>query len=376
MKRLVVLGSTGSIGKQTLDVVRNDSDAFSVVGLAVRTSIDALRAQVREFHPEMAVVYDRGAYEKAKADWPFETRLLCGMEGLKTVAALESCDVVVTAMVGMIGLVPTMEAIRARKTIALANKETLVCAGELVTHAAKQNNVALLPVDSEHCAIFQCMSPDVEKIILTASGGPFRTLESFAGVTKAQALCHPSWNMGAKITIDSATMFNKALEMIEARWLFDRTAEQIEVLIHPQSIVHSMVEMKDGTVLAQLALPDMRLPIQVALSYPARAERLVGTLNLAQIGTLTFEAPDEKKFVSLAYGREALKRGGLLPAVLNVANECAVGAFLNDEIGFTGIFDTVERALGHFDTQASVSAYTLEDVLALEREVRAFCAQT
>lgn len=378
MKNIVVLGSTGSIGTQTLDVAARAPEKFRVVALAVRSSVEKLTEQVRKFRPRVAVVYDETAYRSLLPRWQEkETRLVCGMEGLLEAVSLEEADIVVTAMVGMIGLRPTIRAIEAGKDIALANKETLVCAGRLIMDLAREKGVRILPVDSEHGAIFQCLAGiepgSLHKIILTASGGPFRGMsgEALTKVKKEQALKHPNWNMGAKITIDSASMVNKGLEMIEARWLFDCPPDRIQVLVHPQSIVHSMIELTDGSVLAQLAVADMRLPIQVALEYPQRGERVVEPLDLAKVGTMTFEKPDEEVFVALPLAREAMRRGGLFPAALNAANECAVSAFLADRIGFTEIYRWIERGMEWADTHGfSKEAYTLEDVFALEQGIR------
>ena len=382
-KNIVILGSTGSIGTQTLSVVRESGGRFRVAGLAVNSSVEALRAQVEEFRPEAAVICDPEAYAQAASDWPYpDTALWCGMEGLIRLVQLESAGIVVTAIVGMIGLRPTVEAIRARKDIALANKETLVCAGAYIMELARRCGVRILPVDSEHGAIFQCLQGvgegQISGLILTASGGPFRgyTYEQLRKVTPEQALKHPSWRMGAKITIDSASMVNKGLEMIEARWLFGCKPDQIRVLVHPQSVIHSMVELVDGSVLAQLAVPDMRLPIQVALEYPERGRRVVQPLNLAAYGSLTFEEPDEEVFVSLALAREAMRLGGLYPAVLNAANEWAVREYLERRIGFTGIYDAIRRAMDFAAAKGLTSgSYELEEIWEWERRVREFLTQ-
>lgn len=380
MKNIVVLGSTGSIGTQTLDVVARFPEKFTVAALAVNTSIQKLKDQVRRFHPLAAVVYDETAYKELAQDWNEEgTRLLYGMDGLLEIVTMRQADTIVTAMVGMIGLRPTVQAILAGKDIALANKETLVCAGEYIMKLAKRQHVQILPVDSEHCAIFQCLegkSPQaLHKIILTASGGPFRgmTRDQLKHVTKEQALRHPNWKMGSKITIDSATMVNKGLEMIEARWLFDCPPEKIEVIVHPQSIIHSMIEFTDGSVLAQLGVPDMRLPVQVALEYPDRGSRIVEPLDLASCPALSFEKPDEEVFRSLKLAREAMKRGGLYPAAFNAANECAVAAFLDDRIPFDGIWQWIEKTMD-WAGKCGISDqdYQLEDIFALESEIRNF----
>lgn len=377
MKKISILGSTGSIGTQTLSVIRSHPDDFAVQSLAVNTSLTALREQVAEFHPASAVIFDERTYSSAVREWPFpKTRLLCGMEGLLEIASEPETDLVVTAMVGMIGLRPTQAAVRAGKTIALANKETLVCAGGLIMKEAAECGAPILPVDSEHGAIFQCLAgvrhEEVERILLTASGGPFRgwKADALAAVTKEQALRHPSWSMGAKITIDSASMVNKALEMIEAHWLFDMPEERIQVVIHPQSIVHSMIELVDGTVMAQLGVADMRLPIQVALAYPQRASRIVERLDFTRLSRLDFESPDEETFRSLGYGREAMRRGGLYPAALNIANEQAVADFLQDRIPFTGIYARIEEALECVDREGlSKEEYSLDDIDALAKRL-------
>ena len=377
MRHIVVLGSTGSIGTQTLDVVRRQPDCAKVEALAAGGGrVQLLEEQAREFQPQLVAVYDPAAAQDLKtrlADTSI--RVVSGMEGLLEACALEETDMVVTAMVGMIGLEPTVEAIRRHKTIALANKETLVCAGALIMRMAQEEGVRILPVDSEHSAIFQCLDgrgPEtVRRILLTASGGPFRgwSWEQLENVKPEQALKHPNWSMGAKITIDSATMMNKGLEMIEAKWLFGVRPEQIEVVIHPQSIVHSAVEFSNGSVIAQMGVPDMRLPIQEALEYPVRGGLTVEPLDLFAKSPLTFEKPDEDVFRSLRMARETLIRGGLYPAVYNAANEKAVAAFLAGAIGFTDIFHRVEAALEQYDAVSHPDTYTLEDVLEIGRSI-------
>ena len=375
MRHIVLLGSTGSIGTQTLDVIRHQPRCAKVEALAAGGGrIPLLEEQTREFMPHLVAVYD----EKAAADLRVRlqdtpVRVVSGMAGLLEACAMEEADMVVTAMVGMIGLEPTVEAIRRHKTIALANKETLVCAGALIMRMAQEEGVQILPVDSEHSAIFQCLDgrgPEtVRRILLTASGGPFRgwTWEQLISVRPEQALKHPNWSMGAKITIDSATMMNKGLEMIEARWLFGVRPEQIEVVVHPQSIVHSAVEFTNGSVIAQMGVPDMRLPIQEALEYPVRGGMTVPPLDLFQKSPLTFEKPDEAVFRSIRLAREALIKDGLYPAVFNAANEKAVADFLAGNIGFTDIFDRVEKALDRYDAAPHPDVYTLEDVLEIGR---------
>ncbi|NTU52836.1 MAG: 1-deoxy-D-xylulose-5-phosphate reductoisomerase [Chlorobiaceae bacterium] len=352
MKSLSILGSTGSIGLSTLDVVRRHPDRFSIVALAEGHDVDLLCQQIDEFRPSVVSVRDEASRERLKgilAD--HKPEILCGIEGAALVAAVDGADMVVSAIVGAAGLVPTVSAIKAGKHIALANKETLVVAGQLVSDLVKKHNVTLLPVDSEHSAIFQSItghrSEDIERIILTASGGPFRKTpaEELKQVKPEQALKHPQWSMGAKITIDSATLMNKGLEVIEAHWLFDMPAEKIGVVVHPQSIIHSMVEYIDGCVIAQLGVPDMRAPIAYALAWPERCETGIGKLDLAKIATLTFEEPDMDRFPALRLAFDALKAGKTYPAVLNAANEIAVAAFLNRKIGFTDIADTVDKTM-------------------------------
>lgn len=377
MRHIVLLGSTGSIGTQTLDVLRHQPGCACVEALAAGGHrLDLLEQQTREFHPQLVAVYEEAAARDLSIRLKdMDVRVVSGMEGLLEAVALESADMVVTAMVGMIGLEPTVEAIRRHKTIALANKETLVCAGALIMQMAQEEGVQILPVDSEHSAIFQCLDgrgPEtVRRILLTASGGPFRgwTWEQLQDVRPEQALKHPNWSMGAKITIDSATMMNKGLEMIEAKWLFDVRPEQIQVVVHPQSIVHSAVEFTNGSVIAQMGVPDMRLPIQEALEYPKRGALTVEPLDLFAKSPLTFEKPDEDVFRSIRLAREALIRGGLYPAVFNAANEKAVAAFLAGSIGFTDIFHRVEAALERYDAVAHPQTYTLEDVLEIGRSL-------
>ncbi len=377
MKNIVILGSTGSIGTQTLDIVRALPEKLHVSALAAGGSRPELLAeQVLEFLPEMVVVYEPEQMEAVKAllkgKAPEGLQYRCGMEGLIEAAALPEAELVVTSLVGMIGIQPTVAAIQAGNHIALANKETLVCAGAYIMRLARQKGVKILPVDSEHGAIFQCLqgvkSEHVHKIILTASGGPFRGMSAkqLKQVTLKQALSHPNWSMGAKITIDSATLMNKGLEMIEAMWLFDRKPEEIEPVIHPQSIIHSMVELKDGSVLAQMAAPDMRLPIEVALLYPERGPREVPALDFRTQGALTFEPIDEDVFPSTAMAYYAMKKGGLYPAVYNAANEIAVEGFRLGRIGFCGIFETVERALELYDKEPNTQKeYELEEVVQI-----------
>ena len=372
MKKIAILGSTGSIGTQTVDIL--PSIDAEVVALTTNRRINLLEEQARALHPKMVCAMDENAAKALKiklADTDIE--VLTGMDGLIACAAESGADIVVTAVVGMVGLLPTMAAIKAGKDIALANKETLVCAGGLVMSAAKQYGVRILPVDSEHSAIFQCVQAangnPIDKILLTASGGPFfgKKIEEMRGMTREQALAHPTWSMGAKITIDSATMMNKGLELIEAMWLYDLPPEDIEIVVHRESIVHSAVEFADGAVIAQLGLPDMRLPIQLALTWPQRVPCKVPRMSLAEIAKLTFYAPDYEAFPALNLAKHAASLKGDRGAVLNGANEAAVGLFLNDKIGFTDIAERVAYAL---DTIPYKKDITLDDVLAADKAAR------
>lgn len=373
MKEIVLLGSTGSIGAQTLDVCRAHN--IRIKALAVNTSIQALEMQAREFRPEFVCVYDEGSYADLR-DRLSDTavKVLCGMEGLCELARL-SCDVVVNSVVGMVGLLPTIEAARAGNDIALANKETLVAGGRLVTDCVKQHGVKLLPIDSEHSAIFQCLlgaeGNRFEKILLTASGGPFygKKREELADVTREQALMHPNWSMGAKITIDSATLMNKGLELIEAVRLFDARPEQIEVVVHRQSIIHSAVEFEDGAVIAQLGSVDMRIPIQLALTYPKRLPCPAKKLSLFDVGELTFASPDESTFSCLAAAKKAISMDGNAPCIVNSANEAAVALFLDDKIGFLDIGDVVSEAL---ERVQFIAQPTLDDILSTQRAAEEF----
>lgn len=374
-ENLSILGSTGSIGTQALDVVRKLN--INVVALTANKNVDIAEKQIREFKPELAVMYD----EKSAKDLKIKTadtstKILCGIDGLCTAASLASADTVLNSVVGMVGLQPTLCAANSKKTIALANKETLVAGGELVIDAVKKNNVKMYPVDSEHSAIFQCLqgSPShkaVKKLILTASGGPFfgKTKEQLKNITVEDALNHPNWSMGAKITIDSATMMNKGLEIIEASWLFDMPAHKIDVVVHRESIVHSLIEYTDNSVIAQLGMPDMRIPIQYAITYPNRMESPVKELNLAQIGKLTFFEPDYNTFECINCCIKAIKKGGLAPAIANGANEEAVGLFLNKKISFLDIGRLVTKAC---DNIALGSAEKVEDVLNADKTAREY----
>ena len=348
-KNIVLLGCTGSIGVSTQKVVADLPEHFRLVGLASRASVDAMEQACRQFQPQAIAMTDRDkARELSKR---LSKPVATGERGLVELATLPEADIVLVAIVGTAGLEPALAAIRAGKDLAVASKEILVMAGELVMSEAKKHGVKVLPVDSEHSAIFQCLEGrdpvDVKRLILTASGGPFRQTprEKFAGITVAQALKHPSWNMGQKITIDSATLFNKGLEMIEARWLFDVEIDRVDVVVHPQSIVHSMVEFRDGSILAQLSTPDMRYPIQYALTYPRRLPNSMPPTDFAKIGTLTFENPDPDKFPSLRLAHVAGRAGGTMPAVFNAANEVAVARFVAGQIKFTDIFATVEKTM-------------------------------
>ena len=372
MKKIAILGSTGSIGTQTVDIL--PSIDAEVVALTTNRRINLLEEQARALHPKMVCAMDESAAKELKiklADTDIE--VLTGMDGLIACAAESGADIVVTAVVGMVGLLPTMAAIKAGKDIALANKETLVCAGGLVMSAAKQYGVRILPVDSEHSAIFQCVQAangnPIDKILLTASGGPFfgKKFEEMRGMTREQALAHPNWSMGAKITIDSATMMNKGLELIEAMWLYDLPPEDIEIVVHRESIVHSAVEFADGAVIAQLGLPDMRLPIQLALTWPQRVPCKVPRMSLAEVAKLTFYAPDYEAFPALNLAKHAASLKGDRGAVLNGANEAAVGLFLNGKIGFTDIAERVAYAL---DTIPYKKDITLDDVLAADKAAR------
>lgn len=353
-RNIAILGSTGSIGTQTLDIIAEYPDIFRATVLTARKNWKLLAEQSRKFLPEVVVIAEETAYthlKEALADLPI--RVECGPEAIEAVVTLPEVDVVVTAMVGYSGLLPTIAAIKAGKTIALANKETLVVAGELITGMLRESKSEIIPVDSEHSAIFQCLvgekTSQARKILLTASGGPFRKLkaEDLETVTVADALKHPNWNMGAKVTIDSASMMNKGFEMIEARWLFGCPPKNIEILVHPQSIVHSMVEFVDGSIKAQLGVPDMHLPIRYALGYPDRLVTESKPLSLAQFSTLTFEAPDYAKFPLLGYAFEAIEKGGNMPCILNAANEKAVAAFLNGRIKFTDMPRLVHFTMGN-----------------------------
>ena len=374
-KQIAILGSsTGSIGTQALQVIEEHPDKYEAYVLTANNRVDELIAQARRFMPEVVVIANEAKYailKEALADLPI--KVYAGEEAICQIVQEKPIDIVLTAMVGYAGLRPTIHAIRARKTIALANKETLVVAGDLINDLARVNGTPILPVDSEHSAVFQCLAGEagnpIEKVILTASGGPFRTFsyEQLKTVTKEQALRHPNWDMGAKITIDSASMMNKGFEVIEAKWLFGVQPEQIEVVVHPQSVIHSMVQFEDGAVKAQLGMPDMRLPIQYAFSYPDRLHASFPRLDFAQCTQLTFEQPDTERFRNLALAYEALHRGGNMPCIVNAANEICVAAFLHDRISFLGMSRVIEKTM---ERVAFIQKPTYEDYVATDAEAR------
>ena len=376
VKQLCILGSTGSIGTQTLDVVRAYPERYGVYALCANRSIDLLVAQAKEFHPEVVCIADESLYEALSSQLSaihFEGKVWTGADAIAEVVTMGSADIVVAAMVGYAGLRPTIEAIKAGKTIALANKETLVVAGEIICDLAIQHHAPILPVDSEHSAIFQSLvgedRSEIEKILLTASGGPFRTFtrEQMETVTAADALKHPNWEMGAKITIDSASMMNKGFEVIEAKWLFGVPVEKIEVLVHPQSIVHSAVQFTDGAIKAQLGAPDMRLPIQYALSFPERLASDFPRADLFALKNLTFEKPDMERFPNLGLAYEAMRRGGNIPCVLNAANEVANLAFRENRCGFLQMSDIISETMAK---AAFIAKPTYEDYVATDLEAR------
>lgn len=378
-KHIAILGSTGSIGTQALEVIGNNPDYFEVEVLTAHHNADLLIQQALQFKPNAVVIVNEDHYTKVKeALDPADIKVYAGENALASVAQMDTIDLVLTALVGYSGLLPTIKAIEAGKPIALANKETLVVAGELITGLAKEKGVNIYPVDSEHSAIFQCIVGEfhnrIEKIILTASGGPFRGMKrsELGAITKAQALKHPNWTMGAKVTIDSATLMNKGLEVIEAKWLFGVKPEQVEVVIHPQSIIHSMVQFEDGSIKAQLGLPDMRLPIQFAMTYPERLQSNFERFDFTKYPSLTFERPDTETFRNLALAFEALNKGGNKPCVLNAANEVVVEEFLKDRIGFLDMSHVVERCLEKIDFVANPN---YEDYVATDRETRIRAAE-
>ncbi len=378
-RQLAILGSTGSIGTHALEVVSEHSDLFEVYALTANNQVDLLINQARKYMPEVVVIANERKYPELKEaleDLPI--KVWAGADAIAQMVQSEPIDMVLTAMVGYSGLRPTISAIKAGKAIALANKETLVVAGELIMKLAAEHKVPILPVDSEHSAIFQCLTGaydnPIEKILLTASGGPFRrkTLEELATVTKAQALRHPNWTMGAKITIDSASMMNKGFEMIEAKWLFDVTPDQVQVVVHPQSVIHSMVQFEDGAVIAQLGIPDMKLPIAYAFSFPTRMRSMAPRLDFNQYSTLTFEEPDMERFRNLAFAFEAARQGGNMPCILNAANEVVVAAFLQDRIGFLQMSDVIEQTMRKASFIVNPS---YEDYVATDAEARRLAAE-
>ncbi|MEJ8802911.1 1-deoxy-D-xylulose-5-phosphate reductoisomerase [Pontibacter sp. H249] len=374
MKRIAILGSTGSIGTQALDVIKANPESFELEVLTAHNNADLLIQQALEFNPNTVVIANESLYDKVQdALQHTDIKVYAGANALCSVVEMGTVDMVLTAMVGYAGLQPTIRAIKAGKHIALANKETLVVAGQLITDLAKEHAVNIYPVDSEHSAIFQCLAGEfhnpIEKIILTASGGPFRgkTAAELASVTKAQALKHPNWDMGAKITIDSASLMNKGLEVIEAKWLFGLKNEQIEVVVHPQSIIHSLVQFEDGSIKAQLGLPDMKLPIQYALGYPNRLKSDFPRFNFMNYPQLTFEQPDLETFRNLALAYAAMEKGGNMPCILNAANEVAVSAFLRDEVGFLQMSDIIESCMAKV---AYIANPSYEDYVNTDREAR------
>ncbi|MCF2520979.1 1-deoxy-D-xylulose-5-phosphate reductoisomerase [Dyadobacter sp. CY351] len=378
-KNIAILGSTGSIGTQALEVIEANPEIFSVAVLTAQDNADLLIEQAAKFLPKEVVIGNEKHFDKVKSALSsFNIKVYSGIEALVSVVESEEIDTVLTAMVGYAGLLPTIHAIKAGKDIALANKETLVVAGELITALAKQYGVNIYPVDSEHSAIFQCLVGEeenkIEKIILTASGGPFRGKDRafLANVTKAQALKHPNWSMGAKITIDSATLMNKGLEVIEAKWLFDLEASQIDVIVHPQSIVHSLVQFEDGSIKAQMGLPDMKLPIQYALRYPARLKSTFPRFNFMDYPSLTFEKPDMDTFRNLSIAYEVLEKGGNAACIVNAANEIAVEAFLQDKIGFLDISDLIIESLAKM---SYISAPTYDDYVQTNEATRRFASE-
>ena len=377
-KQIAILGSTGSIGSQALQVVAEHPDLYEVYALTANNSVEQLIQQARQFMPEAVVIANENKYEELKqalAGLPI--KVYAGVEALWQVVESGPIDIVLSAMVGYAGLKPTINAIKARKQIALANKETLVVAGELINSLANTYKAPILPVDSEHSAIFQCLAGEfdnpIEKIILTASGGPFRTcsLEQLSLVKKEQALKHPNWEMGAKITIDSASMMNKGFEVIEAKWLFGVRPDQIEVVVHPQSVIHSMVQFEDGSVKAQLGMPDMRLPIQYAFSYPYRIQSSFERIDFTKCTNLTFEQPDTKRFRNLALAYEAMNKGGNMPCIVNAANEVVVAAFLRDEIGFLQMSDVIEQTMCKV---SYINQPDYDDYVATDAEARRIAA--
>jgi 1-deoxy-D-xylulose-5-phosphate reductoisomerase len=376
IKNIAILGSTGSVGTQTLEVVGENPNLFRAFVITAQNNAELLIQQALKFKPEYAVICNDKYYPRVKeALASTGVKVLSGMDAINDIVTHSDIHIVLTAMVGFAGLEPTINAIKAGKDIALANKETLVVAGELITSLAKKHNVKILPVDSEHSAIFQCLAGEdmgtIEKLILTASGGPFRgkSSEFLTGVTREEALKHPNWVMGAKITIDSASLMNKGLEVIEARWLFDISADQIEVVVHPQSIIHSMVQFSDGSIKAQMGLPDMKLPIQYALTYPNRIKNNFKRFDFVNYPNLSFEKPDIKTFRNLGLAFEALKQGGNMPCIVNAANEIAVAGFLNNGLGFLAMSEVIEQCMQHISFEKRPA---LDDYLNTDKETRIF----
>lgn len=382
MKYISILGATGSIGSQTLDVLRKCGNDFMLLGISANKSYDKVVSIINEFKPKYVAITDESTFMKVSNYCKvnnLDVDVSFGLDGLNKIATIPEAEIVVTSVVGMIGLIPTLKAINAGKNIALANKETLVVGGSLVTKAAKENKVLLLPVDSEHGAVFQCLHnnnlSEVEKIILTASGGPFRgkTIKELQNVTLKEALNHPRWKMGSKITIDSATLMNKGLEVIEAHWLFNAEYESIQVVVHPESIIHSMVEYVDGSILAQLGTTDMKLPIQYALNYPIRKNGVVEKLDFYKLSSLSFHKPDVETFKCLRLAYDAGKIGGTMPTILNAANEAAVELFLNEKIAFLKIGDIIEECMNKF---TYINNFEVEDILEIDKKVKSFVLKT
>ncbi|MCY6483938.1 1-deoxy-D-xylulose-5-phosphate reductoisomerase [Clostridium aestuarii] len=378
MKNISILGATGSVGTQTLDVLKKEREKFKLIAISGNKNYEKLIAIIEDFNPKYVAVSDKSTYKKVKAycvEQNKKSEVLEGMKGLIQISTLNEVDIVVTSIVGMIGLIPTLEAIKAGKDIALANKETLVTGGQLVMSEAKKNNVNILPVDSEHSAIFQCLQGNdinsIDKILLTASGGPFRgkKKEDLFNIKPEEAIKHPNWNMGRKISIDSSTLINKGLEVIEAHWLFNIDYKNIQVLIHPESVIHSMVEYKDGSVIAQLSAADMRLPIQYALNYPSRENNLIEKLDFYKIKSLTFKKPDFVTFRGLNLAYEAGKQGGIMPTILNAANELAVELFLQEKISYLKIIDIIEECMNKFENTNQIN---LHAILETEKDVKRF----
>ena len=379
MRQLAILGSTGSIGTQALEVINEHSDLFEVYALTANNNAELLIEQAHKYMPDTVVIANEKKYPEVKeALEELPIKVWAGADAIAQVVTADPIDLVLTAMVGYSGLRPTIEAIKAKKAIALANKETLVVAGELITSLANESNIPIIPVDSEHSAIFQCLNGEwlnpVEKILLTASGGPFfnKTKEELSKVTKEQALRHPNWNMGSKVTIDSASLMNKGFEMIEAKWLFGVKPEQIEIVVHPQSIIHSMIQFEDGAIMAQLSIPDMKLPISYAFSYPARLKSSSKRFDFSSCRSFTFEKPDMDKFRNLSFAFEAIEKGGNVPCILNAANEIAVDAFLNDRVGFLQMSDIIEKTMAKMSIIAKPS---FEDYARTDAEARSIAEE-